>query len=100
MTEEVDPSAESTPVPMGPLRRYKIQVLKHPSSQNTETLEILGSGISFWSDGGSGVAMLVVGDETGNAIYAVPLSRVYSLVDPDHDIGTTGSYAILPRRDA
>lgn len=98
---DVPVATEPTPpqtTPIGSpahLRKYRLSILKNPNSQTVETVEIVGAGISFWSDNGP-CAMLVIGDDTGNAVYTVPLNRVYSLVDPDYELGGPSGDPILP----
>lgn len=86
---EVAPESQqnaATPPPPGRLRKYRLSIYKHQGSQVVETLEIVGAGISFWSDGSTS-SMLVVGDEDGNAVYTIPNSRIHSLIDPDYEYG-------------
>lgn len=97
MTEQTTEPAQPTPAPPAFLRRYKIRLHRNPGSQTTDLVEVVGAGISFWSDGAA-AAMLVVGDVDGNAVYSVPLNRVHSLLDPDHEVGGPDGDPIVPLR--
>lgn len=99
MTEQTETSP-TQPVPSTPpiLRKYRIRLYRNPGATATDTVEIVGAGISFWSD--STTAMLVVGDVDGNAVYSAPVSRVHSILDPDHEIGGPDGDPIIPMRVA